>query len=84
MVIQGTKSGEVAVTRNDEIIIPTMPEETDWYAISHTGTLHGTPENIDSIENRYVLFVQGWVDKEKNIELISQSLEKYKEYTISH
>ena len=84
MVLQGTKFGEVAVSRNDEIIVPRMPEDTDWYAISHTGTLHGTPSNIDDIKDRYVLFVQGWVDKEKNTELISRSLEKYKEYTISH
>ena len=84
MVIQGTKSGEVAVSRNDEIIVPRMPEDTDWYSISHTGTLHGTPSNIDDIKDRYVLFVQGWVDKEKNTELITRSLEKYKEYIISH
>ena len=83
MVIQGTKSGEMGVVSNEKTIIPTMPEDTDWYVISHTGTLHGTPANIEDIEDRYVLFVQGWVDKEKNEELISRSLSKYEEYTIS-
>ena len=83
MVIQGTKSGDVAVTNNnDEVIVPRMAEDTDWYAISHTGTLHGTPSNIDNIKDRYVLFVQGWVDKEKHAELISKSINKYKDLIV--
>ena len=82
MVIQGTKSGDVAVTNNDEVIVPRMAEDTDWYAISHTGTLHGTPSNIEDIEDRYVLFVQGWVDKEKHNELISKSIDKYKDLIV--
>jgi hypothetical protein len=82
MVIQGTKSGDMAINNNDEIIVPEMPEDTDWYLISHTGTLHGTPENINDIKDRYVLFVQGWIDKERHKELISKSIDKYKDFIV--
>ena len=82
MVIQGTKSGDMAINNNDELIVPDMPEDTDWYLISHTGTLHGTPSNVDNIKDRYVLFVQGWVDKEKHNELISKSIVKYKDLIV--
>ena len=84
MVIQGTKSGDMAINNNDEIIVPRMPEDTDWYLISHTGTLHGTPENINDIKDRYGLFVQGWVDKEKHNELINKSIEKYSDYIVKN
>lgn len=82
MVIQGTKSGDVAVSCNDEIIVPIIPEETDWYCINHIGTLHGTPKGVTLEEDRYVLFVQGWIDKEKHTELISKSIDKYKDLIV--
>lgn len=82
MVIKGTKSGDMAVANNDEVIVPRMPEDTDWYVLNYTGALHGTPANIDNIKDRYVLFIQGWVDKEKHKELINRSVDKYRDFIV--
>lgn len=74
MVIGGTKQGDLAVINNEQEIIPSLPDDTDWYVISHTGTVHGNTRYVD---DRYILFCHGWMDKEKNEELLSRSLIKY-------
>jgi len=81
MILQG-QDGHVAITNNDEVIVPRMPEDTDWYVLNYTGALHGTPSHIDNIKDRYILFIQGWIDKEKHNELTTRSIEKYKDFIV--
>ena len=83
MVVHGAKSGDIGIQKpNGEVVIPVMPEDTDWYSISHSVTLHGTPPNVNNLEDRYVLFANGWCDKEKHEELINRSIEKYKDFIV--
>ena len=83
MVVHGAKSGDIGIQKpNGEVVIPVMPEDTDWYSISHSGTLHGTPPHVNNLEDRYVLFANGWCDKEKHEELINRSIEKYKDFIV--
>lgn len=75
MVIQGNRQGDLAIITNDQVIKqPRLPIDTDWYVISHTGTAHANTRYVD---NRYILFCHGWVDPQKNEELLSNSLERY-------
>ena len=41
----------------------------------------GDPDAID-IDDRYVLFCMGWIDKEKHKELINRSIDKYSDYIV--
>jgi hypothetical protein len=82
MLIKGTKSGDMAVMSNDEVVIPTMATDTDWYAINYTEALHGSSPDATDIDDRYVLFCMGWIDKEKHKELINRSIDKYSDYIV--
>ena len=76
MVIQGSRQGDLAIITNDHVIKqPILPEDTDWYVISHTETAHANTKYVD---DRYILFCHGWIDPQKNEELLNKSLSKYK------
>ena len=77
MVIQGSRHGDLAVITDDQVIkMPVLPEDTDWYNISHTGTPHGNTRYVD---DRYILFCHGRMDIEKQKALVKQSYNKYKD-----
>ena len=76
MVIQGSRQGDLAIITNDHVIKqPILPEDTDWYTIRHTETAHANTKYVD---DRYILFCHGWIDPQKNEELLNKSLSKYK------
>lgn len=80
MVIQGDRNFKLDIEKsNGEIVYPTFPEETNWYAISGTETLHG---GMKEDPDRYILFTNFWVDEPAHSDLIKRSMEKYKEYII--
>jgi hypothetical protein len=79
IVIQGSRSGELEVRVKDDILRPTMPEDTDCYVLGHTTTLH---TNTGIPKDRYILFCHGWVDPVKHENLIARSLKKYEQYAI--
>ena len=84
MIIKGTKSGDMVVSTNDKIIVPTMPDETDWYALNYTEGLHGSNPSSTDIDDRYVLFCMGWIDKDKHKELINRSIDKYSDFIVKN
>jgi len=84
MIIKGTKSGDMVVSTNDKIIVPTMPDETDWYALNYTEGLHGSNPLSTDIDDRYVLFCMGWIDKDKHKELINRSIDKYSDFIVKN
>ena len=75
MVIQGSKQGDLAVITNDHVIRQPTLSDSDWYVISHTGSAHANTKYVD---DRYILFCHGWIDPQKNEELLNKSLSKYK------
>jgi hypothetical protein len=84
MIVKGTKSGDMVVSTNDKIIVPTMPDETDWYALNYTEGLHGSNPASTDIDDRYVLFCMGWIDKDKHKELINRSIDKYSDFIVKN
>ena len=84
MIIKGTKSGDMVVSTNDKIIVPTMPDETDWYALNYTEGLHGSQPLSTDIDDRSVLFCMGWIDKDKHKELINRSIDKYSDFIVKN
>jgi len=75
MVIQGNRYGDLGVVTDDQVIkLPTQPQDTDWYVIQHTHTKHA---NVRYVDDRYILFCHGWMDKDKNEELLQRSILKY-------
>jgi hypothetical protein len=84
MIIKGTKSGDMVVNVDDNNIVPVMPDETDWYAINYTECLHGSNPVSTDIDDRYVLFCMGRIDKEKHKELINRSINKYSDFIVKN
>jgi len=58
-----------------------VPIDTDCFVLKSYGSMHGVDKTIDD-DNRLLLFVIGWLDKEKHNKLITQSIRKYKKYMI--
>lgn len=62
-----------------EHVFGELPEDTDWYIINFTETLHG---GLKIDPDRYILYCQFWVNKTKHFEILERSLEKYREWVI--
>lgn len=56
-----------------------VPESTDCFVLKSYGSMHGV-KKTDKDDNRLLLFVVGWIDKDKHDKLIHQSYEKYHQY----
>jgi hypothetical protein len=60
--------------------IPTeVPTTTDCFALQSYGSMHGV-KKTDGDDDRLLLFVVGWLDKDKHSALINRSRIKYMEY----
>tara|TARA_B100000780_G_scaffold268600_1_gene226695 strand:- start:623 stop:1225 length:603 start_codon:yes stop_codon:yes gene_type:complete len=66
----------------DKVYINHPTELTKWFAINNYDALHAAdlPEAPD---RKIIMTVLGTLDKEKHHKILSRSLEKYKDYTIS-
>lgn len=81
MVIACDKSipNPVIELPSGEHVFGRLPDDTDWYVINFTETLHG---GLTIDPDRYILYCQFWVDKNKHFDIINRSIEKYKEWII--
>jgi hypothetical protein len=79
MVIAGRRNGHLYVKTAGQTIYPILPEDTDWYIISSTTALHGLNDKDDS---RFILFCHGYINKEKHQDILTRSIDKYKDYAI--
>ena len=62
--------------------IPTeVPTTTDCFALQSYGSMHGV-KKTENDDNRLLLFVVGWIDKDKHDTIINRSMEKYSEYMV--
>jgi hypothetical protein len=67
--------GEVTTSVDTEV-----PTSTDCFALKSYGSMHGV-KKTENDDNRLLLFVVGWLDKEAHNALISQSYVEYSDYT---
>jgi hypothetical protein len=62
--------------------IPTeVPTTTDCFALQSYGSMLGV-KKTENDDNRLLLFVVGWIDKDKHDTIINRSMEKYSEYMV--
>ncbi len=62
-------------------IFPILPDDTDWFVLNNHIGFHGS--FMAPVEYRKItLFISGKLNPEKHLELISRSIEKYKDYII--
>ena len=63
---------------NDEIKTCLMPDDTPTYVINHTSALH----SVDRDEGRINVYVSGFIDREKHMNILDRSMNKYKKYIL--
>ena len=63
---------------NDEIKTCLMPDDTPTYVINHTSALH----SVDRDEGRINVYVSGFIDREKHMNILDRSMKKYKKYIL--
>ncbi len=78
LVLTG-KSNTVIIHNSKSEIDAILPDSTNCYCLNSLNTLHSA--KIDN--NRLVIFIQGWLDEKKHVEIINRSLLKYKDYIIA-
>ncbi|NJO60965.1 MAG: hypothetical protein HC836_22725 [Richelia sp. RM2_1_2] len=66
----------------DTEIFPTMPCDTNFFAINNHITMHGSHTLTKSTSRKIMLTVWGNVDITKHIALLDKSIKKYKEYCL--
>ena len=66
---------------NSEKIYPKILKDHPIYAFNNNEVYHGADIVLD---NRVILICSGLLDKQKHIELINQSAEKFKDYVIRY
>jgi hypothetical protein len=79
LILQGNRTGDLRIIKNDQSVVPILPPNTDWYVLGHTSTPHS---NIGYPADRYIVFCHAWINKQRHTELIERSLAKYKNYTV--
>lgn len=78
-VLSGTRQGDLSIIEDDVSYFPTLPEDTDCYALGHTNSLHAC---VNFKPDRYILFCHGWIDVEKHYAILERSVQKYKEFAV--
>jgi len=68
--------GEITEYQNTHV-----PLDTDCFALKSYGSMHGVKKTKDD-DNRLLLFIVGWLDKDRHAELVQRSYEKYKDYAV--
>lgn len=58
-----------------------MPSDTDTFVHSAVDSLHGADYHDQT--NRYILFIHGWLDEHRHLDLLERSYEKYRDYAIT-
>ncbi len=62
--------------------IPTeVPESTDCFALKSYGSMHGV-KKTENDDNRLLLFVVGWIDKDKHKQIVDRSVKEYSDYLV--
>lgn len=64
---------------NGDVVWCELPDDTNWYVIRSTETLHG---GLNYDPTRYILFTHFWVRESLHSEILERSIGKYKEYII--
>jgi hypothetical protein len=83
LLISGRRKNSVYLAKSvdspvENRIYPILPEDTDVYAMPYTDQVHG----VDFESDRIIVITNGYIDIQKHQELLSKSLEKYKDYLI--
>lgn len=77
-VLQGSLTA-LKVFNGREYVIAKLPKTPCCYLLNSTQGKHSVDEDI----GREIIYVRGFIDKEKHNELINRSMIKYQEYVIS-
>jgi len=76
-VVRG--KNDVLKLHNDNVVRTCfLPADTDCYVMNHTGGIH----SIDDDTDRVVIYISGFIDKEKHLKIIERSMKKYKEFIL--
>ena len=77
IVVKG-KNDVLKLHINEEVKTCYMPADTDCYVINHTSGKH----SIDEDTGRVIVYVSGFIDKDKHLDILNKSIKKYSEYII--
>ena len=77
IVVKG-KNDVLKLHINEEVKTCYMPADTDCYVINHTSGKH----SIDEDRGRVIVYVSGFIDKDKHLDILNKSIKKYSEYVI--
>ncbi len=78
ILLNGNRKNKLYVVKDNQKVYCEMPEDTDVYVLGHTSTMHGVEDDTD----RWTIFTHFEIDSVRHNELLSRSLQKYKEYAI--
>lgn len=78
ILLQGSLTA-LKVFNGREYVIAKLPKTPCCYLLNSTQGKHSVDEDI----GREIIYVRGFIDKEKHNELINRSMIKYQEYVIS-
>lgn len=78
VLIRGSRNRKLYIIKNDKKIFVNLPKETDVYVLGQTNCLHGVEEDI----GRTTLYLQFFIDENKQKDLLEKSWKKYKKYAI--
>jgi len=78
LVLEG-RNNILTIHNNSAEYESKLPVFTNCYCINSIETKHSTKMD----DNRWVVFIHGWLDEKRHDELINRSLIKYKDYVIA-
>lgn len=78
VLIRGERDLKLYVMKDNKKIFVNLPNETDVYVLGQTNCLHGVEEDI----GRTTLYLQFFIDENKQKDLLEKSWKKYKKYAI--
>tara|TARA_B100000029_G_scaffold194408_1_gene192465 strand:+ start:725 stop:1294 length:570 start_codon:yes stop_codon:yes gene_type:complete len=77
IVVKG-KNDVLKLHINDEVKTCYMPTDTDCYVINHTSGKH----SLDNDNGRVTVYISGFINKDKHLDILNKSKNKYKKYMI--
>ena len=77
LVVKG-KNNVLKLHNNNEVKTCFLPADTDCYVMNHTGGIH----SVDDDSGRVVIYISGFIDKEKHLDILNRSMKKYSEFKL--
>ncbi len=62
-------------------IFPVLPDDTDWFVLNNHIGFHGSFLG-EKTDRKITMFIAGELDEEKHLQIITRSIQKYKEFII--